>query len=293
MHDCCKRSLLAGMLVFSGVCTRERIRFVTENKNVAALYSGLLTELYEVDSNLYVSEKKTPPEGEDEEKKLYESYKITIPERKQIAKMSLLFVSGNSLYHINPDLFSCPLCRATFVRGVFLASGNVTDPDRCYHLEISCAYRNLAYETLTLLKELSLEPKLAMRKTSYILYYKKAETVIDFLNTVGATKSGFDYINQTIKKDSINSVNRAVNCDTANIQKAVTAASEAIDAINYLKDTGKLQSLPPELYSTAALRLENPDMTLKQLSEVSPEPISKSGINHRLKKIIDFANQYR
>lgn len=291
--ECCKRALLSGLLVYGKLCGRDKIKFITDIKETADLLLSLMHELFGVTGNLYVSEKKTPPEGaEDEPLSSYESYKITVSDRREIAKMLSLFVKdGVSLYRINNSLFKCEKCRTAFAKGMFLAAGTVTNPELSYHLEISCPYKNLALETEEFMCGIVDGAKTAQRKSGYIIYYKKADSIIEILHRLGANKSAFEFIDAQIIKNGINNVNRAVNCDTANIARSVNAASEALDAIAYLKATDKLDSLPHELKEAAYLRSENPDMSLRQLTELPGVTISKSGLNHRLQKIIAIANK--
>lgn len=291
--ECCRRAMLSAMLVYGKICAKDKIKFITDIKESSELLLELLDTLYGVQGNLYVSEKKTPPEGaEDEPVDVYESYKITVPSRRDIARLSQLFVQDPvTLYRINRSLFRCPECRMNFAKGMFLASGTVTNPELSYHLEICTSHKNLAFETEQFLSSLVADAKITQRKSMYIIYYKKSDSIIDLLNLLQANRSAFEFINTQIHKNGINNVNRAVNCDTANIQRSVNAASEALEAIELLAEKDMLDALPKELKEAAYLRQANPDLSLRQLSELPGVEISKSGLNHRLQKIIALANK--
>lgn len=198
---------------------------------------------------------------------------------------------GNSLNDIiEIEKFKCEECIKYFLRSVFLTYGTITNPDKSYHLELIVSDDGIADSLQELLTQYSIEPKKTKRKNNYILYYKESELIVDFLNIIGANKSAFHIMNTKIRKELRNNANRLANCDTANIDKTVSAAMIHIDAIKTLITTGEINNLSDELKATAYLRLENPDITLNELAELHEPPISKSGVNHRLKKITIISN---
>ena len=307
---CCRRALLYGMLLFSTVFSREKLKLVTESKGAAELFLSLLDSLYGIPGHLYESEKKSPePEavsptetpsadaltpyeamGDDkQEKSVRKSYKITVPQKKEIEKMAELFdAESPSPYRIRGELLQCPQCRIALVRGAFLASGVVSDPRVSYHLELSTAYRNLSGDMVDQLTELGLPPKLAIRKNSYVIYYKESEKIEDFLTSIGASKAVFMLINCKIVKDLRNNTNRVVNCETANIGKSIKAAGAVAAAVDKLKREGVFDTLPEDLKQAAILRVENQELSLKELGEMMTPKLTKSGVNHRLQKILEY-----
>lgn len=292
---CCKKALLFGFLTYSSVFSREKIKFITEIKPAADAVAALLDDLYGIKSNLYVSERKKS--REDEEKSgAVNSYKITVSDRREIAKMSADFKKDNiSLYRVNKNIFDqrCGKCASFYLRGAFIASGTVSKPESSFHLEISTPYKNLASDTTELFGEAGISPKNAVRGSNNVIYLKKCDDIADFLAYIGASRAGFDYINEAILRESRGSANRAVNCDTANIKKTVMAASEVMSAVAYLKENNLMDKLPEELRKTAELRYANPQASLAELSEMSVPKLTKSGLNHRLKRISDLYEKYK
>lgn len=293
--SCCKRSLLMGILTYSSVFSREKIKFVTEIKPASDAVISILDEIYGVKSNLYVTERKNSRE-DSESSGAVNSYKVTVAGKKEIGKMSAdLMKNSVSLYRVNKDIFDkrCDKCASMFLRGAFIASGTVSRPESSFHLEISTPFKNLASDTLSLCREYGFYPRITVRGSSNVIYFKKCDDIADFLAFIGANTASFDYINESIVRESRGLANRAVNCDTANIKKTVGAANEAVTAIKYLKENGLFDKLPDDLKKTAELRYENPQASLIELAEMSSEKLTKSGINHRLRKIIDIYSKYK
>ena len=287
---CCKKSLLMGFLTYSSVFSREKIKYITEIKPAADAVISLLDELYGIKCNLYISEKKTSRE-DTESKGAINSYKITVSDKREIAKMSGDFKKDSlSLYRVNKSIFDnrCGKCASYFLRGAFVASGTVSRPDSSFHLELSTPYKNLASDTKELCEDTGISPRITQRGSNNVIYLKKCDDIADFLAYIGATTAGFDYINEAIIRENRGLANRAVNCDTANIKKTVNAANEVMTAISYLTENGMTDKLPPDLQKTIELRLENPQASLSELAELTNPKITKSGLNHRLKKIIEI-----
>lgn len=293
--SCCKKALLMGLLTYSSVFSREKIKLVTEIRPAADTVILLLEELYKIKSNLYITERKNSRE-DTEATEAVSSYKITVAGKKEISKMSADLIKNSvSLYRVNKDIFDkrCDKCGSFFLRGAFIASGTVSRPQSSFHLEISTPFKNLASDTLQLCRESGFSPRMAIRGSNNVLYFKKCDDIADFLAFIGANTASFDYINESIVRESRGLANRAVNCDTANIKKTVGAANEAMTAIKYLKDNNLFEKLPEDLKKTAELRYENPQASLTELAEMSSPQLTKSGINHRLRKIIELQAKYK
>ena len=293
-RTCCKKALLMGLLTYSSIFSREKIKLVTEIKPASDVVISLLDELYGIKSNLYVTERKHSRE-DSESTEAVSSYKITVAGKKEISKMNAdLKKNSVSLYRVNKDIFDkkCSRCASMFLRGAFIASGTVSKPESSFHLEISTPFKNLASDTVELCRESGFSPRIALRGSNNVIYLKKCDDIADFLAFIGANTASFDYINESIVRESRGLANRAVNCDTANIKKTVNAANEAMTAIKYLKDNKLMEKLPEDLRKTAELRYDNPQASLLELAEMSTPPLTKSGVNHRLKKIINVYDKY-
>lgn len=187
------------------------------------------------------------------------------------------------------ERFRCGQCAQHFTRGIFLEYGSVTNPSRSYHLEFSFreeAQRDAVAVYIT--ESFGTAPKKTARKAQFIAYFKESSVIEDFLAYIGATRAVFDFMNSKILKEIRNNANRVTNCETANIGKAVSASQRVIAAIRELAASGALSRLPPELQRTAELRLSNEEASLAELGAKMEPPISKSGMSHRLTKIMEY-----
>lgn len=281
-HDCCRRSLLYGIIYSAGIFSRERLKLVTACEELAELTVKWLRDQYSIEGNLYITEKKS---GDADERR---SCKITVPQRRELERLFHGFRYGpdESEANLNTEMFRCPNCAAAFVRGAFLAAGTLTDPDKGYHLELDFASESAAGNLSSLLSECGIEPKHTSRKTEHVLYYKDSESIENFLAFIGATGAAFTIMNKKIERELRSDANRLANSELANIGKTVAAAGDQLAAINALRARGELERMPDELKVTAYLRLDHADATLAQLAALHDPPITKSGVNHRLKKIM-------
>jgi DNA-binding protein WhiA len=184
-------------------------------------------------------------------------------------------------------------CKRAFLRGAFLASGSVSDPDKGYHLEFVCEDGSKADQIVRLCADFEISARTTLRRDETVVYVKEGEMIGELLSVMGAQNSYMDFENRRIYKDVSNTVNRRVNCETSNIRKTVTAASRQLDDIRYLEEHGLLDDLPEPLKEAAYGRLEHPDATLAELGALMDPPVGKSGINHRLLRLSDIARQKR
>ncbi len=184
---------------------------------------------------------------------------------------------------------SCEGCRSAFLRGLFLASGTVNDPHKAFHLEI-LQKEGFCHLTVDFLEQLGYPPRRIKRPNGTGLYYKDSSAIEDLLALMGAQHIIFEVINSRIERDIRNNENRATNCVAKNIEKTIFAATRHMEAINKLMEHGKLENLPEGVRGTAMLRYRNPDATLDELAKLHEPPISKSGLNHRLQKILQEAD---
>jgi len=276
---CCKKALLYGMCIFGKTFSESSVSLQTENENVAALYSNLLTELYNIKNEI-----KKSPGGR--------SCTVSVSEKQDCVKLLKVFGHNEKgSIRINHSVFDCENCRNAFIAGAFLSCGTISAPEKDYHLEFSVPYLNLSKSLHTLLDEIELKPKYANRKGYHVIYFKGSESIEDCLYLMGASDAMFEMMNIKIVKDFRNKANRQANCETANINRMVNAVSQQLAAIDKIwKEKGR-EYLTENLQSAAELRFENPDLSLSELAQLCNPPLSKSGLNHRLKRIVELSKE--
>lgn len=260
----------------------------TENAAIARRIFTLLKEHYGVRSELLVRRKM--------KLKKNNVYIVRLKQETQKILLDLDIMDGAMFQsHISNEIKQSEKKTRAYLRGAFLASGSVNNPETSrYHLEISSIYEEHNQDICDLLNQFDLNARTLERRNGYITYLKGAEKIADFLTLIGATNSMLKFEDVRIVRDMRNSVNRLVNCETANMNKTIDAASKQIENIHFIEATVGLQSLPEKLQEIAELRIQNPEISLKELGEMIPSgAISKSGINHRIRKINDFADNLR
>ncbi|NLW64962.1 MAG: DNA-binding protein WhiA [Clostridiales bacterium] len=194
-------------------------------------------------------------------------------------------------HHINLGVLEETCCKNSFLRGAFLAGGSISDPEKSYHLELITPHFNVSRETYSILLELGFSPKDAARGGNYITYFKQSDSIEDFLTHLGAPVSAMEIMSAKVEKEMRNTINRRVNCDSANADKVVLAAQEQLDAIRRIEMTSGLGDLPDKLREAALLRIANPEASLADLAALAQPPVSKSCISHRIRKLIALADQ--
>ncbi len=192
-----------------------------------------------------------------------------------------------------PSLLQKSCCKRAYLRGAFLAAGSVSDPEKSYHLEIICRSAQRAQEIRELLKSFEIDAKQVVRKKNHVVYIKEGTQIVDTLNVIGAHHALMEFENSRIFKDVRNSINRRVNCETANIGKTVTASVKQTEDIELIIQSGAYEKLPKALQEIADIRLQYPNVPLKELGEYLNPPIGKSGVNHRLRKLSEIAQGLR
>ena len=194
-------------------------------------------------------------------------------------------------HRINRAITADENCASAFLRGAFLSCGSINNPEKDYHLEYSVPYKYLCNDLLKVIEDveqLDFSFKLVERKGSYIAYLKDSENISDFLAFINAPLAAMEIMNTKILKEYRNNANRKVNSEVANIKKTIAASMEQISAIEKIRDTMGLESLNDDLKELAQLRLDNPDLSLRALGEMLVPPISRSGVNHRMKKLLEI-----
>lgn len=283
---------LAALIRMNGSLSLNNHQFVlnvqTENAAIARRIFTLLKEHYGVRSELLVRRKM--------KLKKNNVYIVRLKQETQKILLDLDIMDGAMFQsHISQEIKQSEKKTRAYLRGAFLASGSVNNPETSrYHLEISSIYEEHNQDICDLLNQFDLNARTLERRNGYITYLKGAEKIADFLTLIGATNSMLKFEDVRIVRDMRNSVNRLVNCETANMNKTIDAASKQIENIHFIEAAVGLQSLPEKLQEIAELRIQNPEISLKELGEMIPSgAISKSGINHRIRKINDFADNLR
>lgn len=275
-----------------GAADRYCVRVQTENAAVARKYFILMKEAFSFRPEITVRQNRNL-------KKSW-NYVITIPQSKDSLKIlqavKLIDKAGRinaSLTITDPIIVQQVCCKRAFLRGAFLAAGSISAPEKFYHFEIVCMTQDKAEQLRQLIQSFEIDAKIVQRKKYYVVYVKEGAMIVDALNVMEAYVSLMNLENIRIVKEMRNSVNRKVNCETANINKTVSAAVKQMEDIHYIQDHAGLESLPEGLTQIAQLRLLHPDASLKELGMMLNPQVGKSGVNHRLRKISNIANDLR
>lgn len=272
----CARAEAYGILLYGNTFDSRQVRIITESPQLKSRLPALFRRAFRLAFD-------QAPEGEGKG-----TFLIEDP-----VKISAVFdafgLEQSSAVHVNFAHLEEEDCRRAFFRGAFLSGGSVTDPAKGYHLELATSHYHVGRELPALLREEGFSPKSATRKGNYITYFKQSEHIREFLVAIGAGVASTQVITAQMERGLRGGVNRLVNCDAANLDKAVAAAQGQIEAIRLLEAQGALEALPDKLRETARLRLAHPELTLSQLAELCSPPISKSALNHRLRKLVEAA----
>lgn len=291
-EGCCERAELAALIRMNGTIALTGKRVVldiaTENAAISRRMYTLLKRHFNVPTELLVRKKMRLKKNN--------VYVVRIPagvesilERLSIASEGFLFLPG-----IDPELIRKNCCKRAYLRGAFLAGGSVNNPEgSSYHLEIASMYEEHCKALVELANKFQLNARFIERKKGFILYIKEGEKIIEFLSIIGAHQALFKFEDVRIMRDMRNSVNRIVNCETANLNKTIGAAVRQIDNIRLLQKEVGLENLPEKLREVAEVRLQHPDINLKEVGELLKGQVSKSGVNHRLRKLDEWAEKIR
>ncbi|MGC4376879.1 DNA-binding protein WhiA [Fictibacillus sp. Mic-4] len=292
IKDCCAKAELAALIRMNGSISFSNRKLVldipTENAAIARRIYTLIKRLYSFHVELLVRKKMRLKKNN--------VYIVRVPGEAKALLEDLSIMSGG--YSINRTIAkeikkkSC--CRRSYMRGAFLAGGSINHPETGYHLEIFSMYEDHTQDLCELMNHYELKAKVLERKKGYIIYLKDGEKISEFLTLIGAHNALLYFEDVRILKDMRNSVNRLVNCETANLNKTVGAALRQVENIRLIEKEVGLDVLPDKLREIAELRVKHQEITLKELGEmVSSGPVSKSGVNHRLRKIDEIANKIR
>ena len=279
---CCSIAEAYGVLLYCNMFTSEEIRIVTSCEGFARRLPKLFQKAFNCsfDSRSYSDIKgKTV---------------LTIKKPQSIRQVFKSFggdVEDHFAHHINLAVLEENCCKASFLRGAFLSGGSITDPAKSYHIELVTDHMSVSRETYSMILDMGLFPKDAERGGNYITYFKQSNAIEDFLTLIGAPVAAMDIMSAKVEKDMRNKINRRVNCDSANADKIVMASEEQLDAIREIEQNMGLENLPDKLQEAALLRIANPAASLNELASLAIPPVSKSCMNHRLRKLIDLGSE--
>ena len=267
----CQMAELAAMLHFCGQYGRDAegaftIGFQVENPIVVKKCFTLLKKTFSIDTDATIDE----------------------------AKMNELYRKFGDLQEPADELLlKSTCCRRAFIRGAFLAIGSISAPEKGYHLEFVTANEKKAKQLQSVIQSFDIDAKIVLRKKYHVLYMKESEAIVDLLNVMEAHIALMKLENLRILKELRNTVNRRVNCETANINKTLDSSRKQQEDIRLLQEKYGLENLPKGLQQIARIRLEEPEASLKELGEMLEPPIGKSGVNHRLRKLSEIADKLR
>lgn len=281
--ECCKKAECYGFMLFGQSFTAQKISLLTDNEAVAHRWAYLIRHCFDVTVKTEVNIAK---------KTNYKVYVELSEERTRILNMLGIDKNSPSSY-INSDIIKKDCCRSAFIRGMFLGAGQATDPEKEYRIDLRIKNSELAYATFDLLYKRSLEPRITLKNLANVIYLKRSECVEDFLTIIGASNLSLQVMDARAVKEFRSKLNRKGNFEDANSSKIVNASIEQRSAIQFLLDNDKFSLLSEELQYAANLRLENPYAPLSELCKLSSVPLTRSGLNHRLKKIMEIAENLK
>lgn len=286
-QSCCEKAELLGVLRMSGAIIirglKMGIHFTTENAALARRVLQMLKSHYEVKTQVVMSRSTR--------------LKKTNRYRVEVLPSPIVYDALKELQILpseegnREDILGSDCCRRAFLRGAFMAGGSISRPISDYHMEMVTENGQFAKLIMDVMNEFHLDARMTDRKNDYIVYLKDSDKITDFLSIIGAHQALLEFENVRIVKEMRNNVNRVVNCETANLNKVIRASVLQIASINYLKENDFFEDLPANLKETAEMRLENPDASLKELADLTGGKPGKSGINHRLKKLEQIAEE--
>lgn len=292
VDDCCAKAELSALIRMNGNLSISNQQFVinvqTENAAIARRIFSLIKKCFGVEVELLVRKKMKLKKNN-----IYIS-RIKVKAKEILDELGIL-QDGMFKQEIDKSILKNDICKRSYLRGAFLAGGSVNNPETSsYHLEIFSLYEEHSADLTALMNQYELNSKQLERKKGYISYLKEAEKISDFLSLIGGYQALLKFEDVRIIRDMRNSVNRLVNCETANLNKTVSAAMKQVESIQLIDKEIGIDNLPDRLREVARLRIDNQDVSIKELGEmVSTGKISKSGINHRLRKLNEMADKIR
>lgn len=293
---CCKKAELSGIAKLAGSIQiagykKINLKISTELNSVARKVFKILKSDFNINTTIVVNKNQML--------KRNNSYVLIVTSEmgsENLLRELGILEPGDGFYTVNKvpeNLLQNEECIRSFIRGAFIGGGSISDPGKNYHMEFVTNNEDFAKSLKDLINKLGFNCKVVSRKNNFVVYLKESEQISDLLSIIGAHNALLSLQNTKIVKAMRNNVNRIVNCETANLSKTVNASVRQIENIKLIQDTIGISSLPENLQEIARIRLECEDMTLKELGEMLEPPIGKSGVNHRLRKIEEIANDLR
>ena len=268
------------------------IKIHTENVAVARKYFTLLKKTYNINTDISIRHSSSLNKNR--------SYVLSVNDDETARKILMTCRLMKPFGVIEEDfsisdslIIQRECCKRAFIRGAFLAAGSVSDPVKTYHFEIVCLSEAKAKQLQMIMETFNINARVIKRRKYFVVYVKDSSQVVDLLNIMGAYNALMDMENVRIVKDMRNNVNRKVNCETANINKTVSAAVKQIEDIRFIQMSSAFDELPESLQEMAELRVRYPEATLAELGQLLDTPVGKSGVNHRLRKLSEIANKLR
>lgn len=291
---CCQMAELSAFIKVSGTLSlsgfqRIDLTIVTENPAIARRVFSLLKKVFSINSEIHVKQNKNL--------KKTNTYLIQIPDASELLERLGILDDSEGFMNIRdgvaPKMVKKECCKRAYIRGAFLGGGSLSDPEKGYHAEMVTHQEGFALSLAELLSVYELTAKVIERKSQYVVYLKEGDQIVDLLNIIGAHSTLLEFENVRIIKQMRNDVNRLVNCETANMNKTIDASYRQLEDIQLIRDTVGLSYLPDNLRMVAEIRLENNEISLKELGEMLEPPVGKSGVNHRFRKIEQIATELR
>jgi DNA-binding protein WhiA len=292
---CCMLAEIAGFIRVCGSVKlvgggKFDLVITTENNAITRRYKRLIKEYFDVKASADAFQVEGLRKGK--------VFSLRIPpeeKSEQVLRESGILMVREGLNYISDGIYEglikTKCCKKAYLRGMFLGAGILSNPYKSYHIEFVCSTQTLANDVKKLINSfVDLHAKTVQRKKNYIVYVKESGQIIDILNIIGAHSHLFAFEDVRVLKEMRNKANRASNCDSANMDKALIAAEKQLANINKIAEVKGLRFLPDKLFEVAIMRLENPDVSLVELAEMMEPPMKKSGVNNRLKKIEEIAN---
>lgn len=289
LPECCTHAFAYGMLLFGRSFNLSEISLLTDNGAVAERYIEAVKNASGVEGTLSVSQagKYTVDfKNDDERRNVLSSFSSTGKEVVQRVDR------GNLSNDSGGETGEMGCCDISFIKGAFLSCGTASDPNKSYHIEFVVPYKTLSLDLMKMLNDYGIKAKHMVRRYVNVIYIKDSESIEDLLALMGAHNAALEIINIKIYKDIRNITNRRLNFENANLTKTADAAFEQMKAIETIKDKGIYPTLSDELKHIANIRYENPDASLREIGDMCDPPLSRSAVNHRLKKLIALANTY-
>lgn len=290
MPDCCVHAMAYGMLLFGRSFNRSGVSLLTDHKGVAEKYLGVTEKACGVKGECSVSQAG--------------KYTLDFPDLNDRTELLGRFSSsgrertlridrGNLLNETVVEGESLNCCDGAFLRGAFLSCGTASDPNKSYHIEFVVPFKTLSMDLLKILTDYGLKAKHMIRRYVNVIYIKDSESIEDLLTIMGAPNCAMEIMNIKIYKDVRNLTNRRNNFETANFSRTVDAAYDQLHAIVNLEEAGVLPTLEADMRQIAELRLENPDLSLREIGELCEPKMSRSAVNYRLKRLVAISDELK